>query len=282
MGEVEVTVELTPKKRSIDVAELEEGGQTRKRQRSPDDLPPTPQSEPVRSFPIQPETIPEIGTIPPLSEIPAQEVDTPSLLRQMADAAAQTESFETPIFPRQVPNAFTTPPYYPEMPAVQESYIGVEQHVNADGHNESTSAVDMTAGPLYDAEITPYTPWPQLPIAPTILPAGDNSTEMGYMGPGALEGPFQYQESAERLYRPSEAQFDFARNLQRTIAVESPQNEPLTLLAGVANNLNEQAISFPDVPVPEQTLGAAPEEDLDLTEIVPNLFVGSYVLDLSF
>jgi hypothetical protein len=140
----------------------------------------------------------------------------------------------------------------------------------------------MTAGPLYDAEITPYTPWPQLPIAPTILPAGDNSTEMGYMGPGALEGPFQYQESAERLYRPSEAQFDFARDLEQTIAVESPQNEPLTLLAGVANNLNEQAISFPDVPVPEQTLGVAPEEVLDLTEIVPNLFVGSYVLDLSF
>jgi hypothetical protein len=281
MAEVEENVELTPKKRSINASELEEGGQTRKRQRSPDDLPPTPQSEPVRSFPIEPETIPEIGTIPPLSEIPAQEVDTP-LLRQMADAAAQTELFETPIFPRQVPNAFTAAPYYPEMPAVQELYVGGEQLLNANGNNETTSAVDMTAGPLYDAEITPYTPWPQLPIAPTILPAGDNSTEMGYMGPGALEGPFQYQESAERLYRPSEAQFDFARDLEQTIAVESPQNEPLTLLAGVANNLNEQAISFPDVPVPEQTLGVAPEEVLDLTEIVPNLFVGSYVLDLSF
>jgi hypothetical protein len=273
MAEVEVRTESTPRKRSINAAELEEGDQTLKRQRSPDDLPPTPQSEPVRTLLTEPETTFEIGTTPPLSKVPTTALETPSLSRHMADAAAQTEPYETPTFPR-VQNAFTVPPYYPEISAVQEPYVGGEQSVNVKGNDESTGAVDMTAGPLYDPAITPYTSWPPFPMAPTILPAGGTSTEMGYMGPGALEGPFQYQESAERFYRPSEAQFDFARNLQQTIAVESPQNEPLNLLAGVANNLNEHG--SPDVPVPEKTIQGTPEEDFDLTEIVPNLFVGSY------
>lgn len=272
MAEVEVRTELTPKKRSVNAAELEEGDQTRKRQRSPEDLPPTPQSEPARPLAAAPETTRENEATPPLSEIPIpiQELETSPLLRQMADAAAQTESFETPTFPSQVQNAFTAPPYYPQMSVVQEPYVGLGQHMDVNGMPEHASAVDMTAGPLYDPEITPYTPFP---IAPTILPAGGTSTETGYLPPGTLEGPFQYQESAERFYRPSEAQFEFARDLQQTIAVESP-DQPLNLLAGVANNLNEQPVEFHD-PVSEQTIQALPEGDFDLTEIVPNLFVGS-------
>jgi hypothetical protein len=270
MTEADARTELTPKKRSLNVAELEEEDQTRKRQRSPEDLPPTPQSEPARPLPTALEPTSESEGSPPLSEIPAPELETPPFLRQMADAAAQTESFQTPTFPNQVHNTFTAPPYYHEIPEPQEPYVGVGQYIEVNGNDTPASAVDMTAGPLYDPETTPHT---RFPVAPTMLPAGGASTEIGYMGAGALDGPFQYQESAERFYRPSEAQFEFARNLQQTIAVESP-NEPLNLLAGVANNLNQQPVHFPDT-VPQQTIQAPPEDDFDLTEIVPNLFVGS-------
>jgi hypothetical protein len=264
--EVDLITKTTPRKRSVRAAELEDGDQTSKRHRSPEILPPTPQSERARSLITRLEATLESKTTPPLSETAANALETPSLSRH-ADAAAQTEPFETPTFPK-VQNAFTVPTYYPKMPAVQEPYVGGEQSV---GNIESTGAVDMTASPLYDSSITPSNPWQVVPMAPTILSAGGTSTEMGFMAPGALGGPFQYQESAERFYRPSEAQFEFARNLQQTIATESPHNEPLDLLAGVANNLNEQRVVREYVSPRLHS-----REDLDLTEVVRNLFVGSY------
>ena len=283
MAEMEVGTEPTPGKRSRNIADPAEGNQTRKRLRSPDGLPPTPQSEPARPFATALETTLESETTPSLSGPPIQELELTPVSRQMADAAAQTEPFETPTLPMQVQNAILIPPYYPEIPTAQEPYLGDQQHVDVSGNNNGTRAVDMTAGPLSDPDMATYTSqWPPFPIAPTILPAEGTSTEMGYMGPGALEGPFQYQQSAERLYRPSEAQFDFARNLQEAIAVESPQNEPLNLLAGVANSMNEQRVDFLIGPVSQENIEMPPEEPLDLNEIVPNLFFGSYVPRQSF
>jgi len=272
MGGVEVSGvgSSTPRKEGSKAADSRESV---KRQRSPEPLPPpTPLSEPQQSTPVVQETTNDSGTPPQFFGLVAGGFETPNLPTQRDTVPSESRQlfFDSST---QTDGTFITPPYYPQVPPTQEAYV--LRNVN----EVNPAAFDPFVGPLYDPSSANHRGWAVFPAVPSILPIESTSTAMIHTAPVDLALPFQYQGSSERLhhYRTADSsQFDFARNLQQSIPAEPLQTNTLNLLAGVVNDITEQQVDFPGLPLDQEIIQQPIEEPaLDLNRIIRNLFLGS-------